>query len=109
MNYRDRVIARLDGQINKGKTKYGMTLEDNVSLNMRERLDHLAEELIDGVQYIEHLHALEANRKETMQELAIYVNNLILMISNIENPYLKGTMNQQVGEINRLLKELYLG
>ena len=102
MTYRDKVIARLDGQISKGKAKYGMTLEDNTELNMHERLDHLAEELIDGVQYIEHLHALEANRSEIMQELAMYVNNLIIMIGNIENPYIKGTMQQQVSEINRV-------
>ena len=106
--YRDAVIARLDKQINKGKAKYGMTLEDNTQLTMTERHDHLAEELIDGLQYIEHLKALEAERKPVMESLLLNVNNLGLMAIRIKDPMLKVEVQQQVAEINRLLKELHV-
>lgn len=106
--YRDAVIARLDKQINKGKNKYGMTLEDNTELTMVERQDHLAEELIDGLQYIEHLKTLELQRKPIMEDLLLGVNNLILMAIRINDPMLKVEVQQQLAEINRLLKELHI-
>lgn len=106
MTYRDAVINRLDKQINKGKAKYGMTLEDNTELTMNERCDHLAEELIDGLQYIEHLKTLEAERKPVMETLLLNVENLVLMAVRIKDPALKMEVQQQVAEINRLLKEL---
>lgn len=106
MTYRDAVIARLDKQINKGKNKYGMTLEDNTNLTMSERHDHLAEELIDGLQYIEHLKTLEKLRKPIMENLLLNVNNLVLMAIRIKDPMLKSEVQQQIAEINRLLKEL---
>ena len=103
--YRDAVIARLDNQINKGKNKYGMILEDNVELTMSERCDHLGEELIDGLQYIEHLKTLEVERKSMMNNLTLGVN-LVLMAVRVKDPVLRVEIQQQIAEINRLLKEL---
>ena len=54
ISYRQNIIEKIDGQIEKGKSKYGQVLEDN-DLTMDEKLDHLQEELIDGLFYIEHL------------------------------------------------------
>lgn len=49
-----RIQAR---QTEKGVKKYGRRLEDNHELTMRERLEYLEEELIDGLMYIEHIKA----------------------------------------------------
>lgn len=42
----------------KGLDKYGMTLESNTGLTMEQRIEHLQEELIDGLKYAEHLKAI---------------------------------------------------
>lgn len=39
----------------KGKEKYGEPLEDNTTLTTVQRIEHLQEELIDGLKYAEHL------------------------------------------------------
>jgi NTP pyrophosphatase (non-canonical NTP hydrolase) len=41
----------------KGKKKYGVSLEENISLTTEQRIEHLQEELIDGLKYCEHLKA----------------------------------------------------
>lgn len=43
----------------KGKKKYGVPLEENTTLTCRQRIEHLQEELIDGLKYCEHLKALD--------------------------------------------------
>lgn len=50
--YRDRIISRLDAQRDKGLEKYGQILEQNPA-GIEERLEHLAQELTDGLEYIE--------------------------------------------------------
>lgn len=52
--YRQAIIRRLDQQTKKGLAKYGRLLDDN-KLDVVTRLSYLAEELIDGLQYIEWL------------------------------------------------------
>lgn len=42
-------------QREKGIKKYGFVLEDNNNLSDLQRLEHLQEELIDGLMYIEHI------------------------------------------------------
>jgi len=42
----------------KGKNKYGQPLEDNNTLTFIQRIEHLQEELIDGLKYAEHLKRL---------------------------------------------------
>ena len=43
----------------KGKSKYGVPLEDNTTLTRKQRIEHLEEELIDGLKYCEHLKAID--------------------------------------------------
>ena len=43
----------------KGKKKYGVSLEDNTTLTRKQRIEHLEEELIDGLKYCEHLKAID--------------------------------------------------
>ena len=54
ISYRQNIIEKIDHQIDKGKRKYGQVLEQN-DLTMEEKLDHLQEELVDALFYIEHL------------------------------------------------------
>lgn len=53
--YKKRIVNRVDKQMSKGVDKYPTILEDSTNLGFNERLDHLADELTDGLQYIEHL------------------------------------------------------
>ena len=43
----------------KGKSKYGVPLEKNTTLTRKQRIEHLEEELIDGLKYCEHLKAID--------------------------------------------------
>ena len=74
--YRQRIIQRLDNQIIKGKRKYGMLLQDNKGLNINDRLEFLAEELTDALQYIEHT-------KELMQHFRVQMYDIINELANI--------------------------
>ena len=56
-SYRDNIVAIMDRQKEKGMKKYGETLEDNTTLSREQRIEHLQEELIDGLQYCEHIKA----------------------------------------------------
>ncbi len=42
----------------KGMNKYGVKLEDNTTLTAVQRVEHLQEELLDGLKYCEHLKAV---------------------------------------------------
>jgi hypothetical protein len=50
--YLDRIIARFKRQEQKGISKYGQILEDNPR-GALEALEYLAEELTDGLMYVE--------------------------------------------------------
>jgi hypothetical protein len=50
--YLDRIIDRFRSQEAKGINKYGQVLEQNHA-DIQERLEHLAQELSDGLMYIE--------------------------------------------------------
>ena len=53
-----KAIERLfDKQFQKGVEKYGVTLEENDTLTTEQRIEHLEEELADGMVYCEHLKA----------------------------------------------------
>lgn len=56
--YQKNIIAIMERQHAKGMQKYGETLEDNTTLCIRQRIEHLQEELIDGLQYCEHIKAV---------------------------------------------------
>lgn len=51
MNYREKIEALLDKQDAKGMGKYGCPLEQSPA-EMTEKLNHLAEELTDGLRYV---------------------------------------------------------
>lgn len=53
--YWSRVSAINARQEEKGLAKYGQALEDNTTLTREQRIEHLEEELIDGLKYCEHL------------------------------------------------------
>lgn len=53
--YRDNILKLMEKQRAKGITKYGSVLEDNRTLSISQRIDHLEEELIDALMYCEHI------------------------------------------------------
>lgn len=57
-NYWDNICKLNAKQEAKGKNKYGVSLEDNTTLTRNQRIEHLEEELIDGLKYCEHLKAI---------------------------------------------------
>ena len=54
-NYWSNICEIQKKQTEKGITHYGQRLEDNVAMTIKERLEYLEEELIDGLMYIEHI------------------------------------------------------
>lgn len=71
--YREQIIELLDSQREKGIKEYGQTLEDN-DLSMNERIDHIAEELIDGLQYLLHV---QEKHNTVIDELTSFVSRAI--------------------------------
>ena len=55
--YRKAIDGLFDKQFQKGVEKYGVTLEENDTLTTEQRIEHLEEELADGMVYCEHLKA----------------------------------------------------
>lgn len=53
--YAQRIEEKIRQQVQKGKKKYGVTLDQNRTLTTAQRIEHLEEELIDGLMYCEHL------------------------------------------------------
>ena len=51
MNYREQINDLLDRQDRKGLSKYGLPLEQSKA-EIAEKLNHLAEELTDGLRYV---------------------------------------------------------
>lgn len=72
--YGKRISALIEHQEMKGIAKYGETLEENITLTTEQRVEHLAEELIDGLMYCEHLkEAIRGNhlRADDYQRAAL--------------------------------------
>lgn len=55
VSYRDNIVELIDRQREKGLKKYGQTLEQNTTLSTLQRIEHAQEELVDALQYLEHL------------------------------------------------------
>ena len=53
--YRLKIIEKMDKQTEKGIRKYHAPLSAYTDMDIVTRLEHLEEELIDGLFYIEHL------------------------------------------------------
>jgi len=62
--YLDRIIARFRAQQKKGIDKYGQVLENNHT-PMLERIEHLAQELTNGLMYIEWIKERATFTKDT--------------------------------------------
>lgn len=61
-DYRAAIVALIDRQREKGLSKYGQTLEENTTLTACQRIDHAQEELVDALQYLEHLKMAMTDR-----------------------------------------------
>lgn len=61
-SYRDAIVAMIDRQREKGLTKYGVTLEENTTLTTAQRIEHAQEELVDALQYLEHLKQTQTDK-----------------------------------------------
>lgn len=53
--YREIIIKKMDKQTEKGINKYKAPLSEYPEIDIVTRLEHLEEELIDGLFYIEHI------------------------------------------------------
>jgi NTP pyrophosphatase (non-canonical NTP hydrolase) len=60
--YRDNIVELIDRQREKGLKKYGQTLEQNTTLSTLQRIEHAQEELVDALQYLEHLKQTQADK-----------------------------------------------
>jgi hypothetical protein len=70
MGYRQPIIDRLDRQTAKGIAKYGGTIDKSGHLtSATEALEYLAEEMTDGLVYVEHVKALVLQQAEENQRL----------------------------------------
>lgn len=58
-DYWENICKLNERQEIKGKSKYGVPLEENTTLTRKQRIEHLEEELIDGLKYCEHLKAID--------------------------------------------------
>jgi|GEM_PF-5611085 len=81
LSYRQPIIDRLDKQTEKGIKKYGGTIDRSGHLKTAdESLEYLAEELTDGLVYIEHakqmMRQMEQDIKCIKNRLAAAVNAL---------------------------------
>lgn len=59
--YRAAIVRLIDRQRAKGMDKYGQTLEENTTLTTEQRIEHAQEELVDALQYLEHLKQTQAD------------------------------------------------
>ena len=60
--YRDAIVRLIDRQRAKGMDKYGQTLEENTTLTTEQSIEHAQEELVDALQYLEHLKQTQADK-----------------------------------------------
>lgn len=61
-DYESTLTGLINRQRAKGLSKYGQTLEDNTTLTNEQRIEHAQEELVDALQYLEHLKQTQADR-----------------------------------------------
>lgn len=104
--YKELIIDRIDKQIAKGEAKYGMTLEDNADLTFNERTDHMAEELIDALQYLEHLKVANNRNARCKQDIVDAVGSLIFLSTSIGDEELRQRIVCNIRTINNAVKEM---
>lgn len=108
--YRERILEKMDKQIMKGIDKYGMTLEENNNLDIESRLNHLTEELVDALFYIEHLQEYykisESNNKMNKDAIIRSVASLIYMMAKVDDQELKRKMITELKAINNTVRRM---
>ena len=104
--YKELIMERIDKQINKGLNKYGMTLEDNTDLTFEQRVDHIAEELIDGLQYLEHLKVCNAQNVRNKQDIVDAVGSLIFLSTSIQDEEIRTRIVIEIRKINNAVKNM---
>ena len=103
--YWDNINELYAQQRKKGINKYGQVLEDNVTLTTQQRLEHLQEELIDGLMYAEHLKAL--NSSITANDYQRAALRTATNLSNRDKLFENGVLGLvgETGEVADLLKK----
>lgn len=96
--YKEQINKILDEQINKGKSKYGFYLEEN-DLKFDERLKHLSEELIDGLQYIEHLKTF---KERMMEDLWFIIDGLVKLKQKESNEHTKEFIEEMIARAKQI-------
>lgn len=105
--YKRRINGLYDKQYHKGKGKYGVVLEENKAIGYNGRLDHLAEELMDGLQYIEHNRDILKSHEDDVIDV---ISTLMLMRHSVMPSHaglflqsikkLQGSLQRLVGDDN---------
>lgn len=103
--YKELIVERIDKQIAKGEKKYGVVLENNTQ-DMSGRLDHLAEELVDALQYIEHIKVQDKARQHQKTTLVELVSQMILLSAGIKDDTMRENMITCIRAINDIAKNL---
>jgi len=105
-DYWQNICAMNERQTEKGMKKYGEPLEGNTTLSRTQRVEHLQEEMIDGLKYAEHL-------KQTFTD-SITGNDYQRMAMRTHNSKIQGYdkirnaaygLNGESGEVIDLLKK----
>jgi hypothetical protein len=96
--YRSAIVERLDKQTHVGLGKYATLLQDN-NLNTMARLEYLAEELTDGLQYIEHT---KESVSEVFDDIA-GIASRIMVVSGSCDPQVRNMLIEIARDANNLL------
>ena len=106
VEYWSNISALNERQTAKGIEKYGERLEDNTTLSREQRIEHVQEELIDALKYLEHLKttfadSMTANdyQRMAMRTSGVYDDDLAMIRNAVYG------LNGEAGEIIDLLKK----
>lgn len=97
--YRAPIIERLDKQTSVGLNKYKSLLQDN-NLNTMARLEYLAEELTDGLQYIEHV---KESMVDVFDDLAGVASTLMMESNKCSSVEARNSLIEVAKRVNNLL------
>lgn len=99
--YIKNIILLLNKQANKGIDKYGVTLEDNTTLSTDQRIEHLQEELIDGLLKAVYKDSMTANdyQRMAMRTAGNYASDFDMLRNAVYG------LNGESGEVIDLLKK----